>query len=210
MTAARKIRVVIVDDHPVVRDGLKTLLSAAPDIEVAGEAADGRAAIAAWREHEPDVMLVDLRMPRMDGVDAIAAILRTSPAARIIVLTTFAGDEEIHRALRLGARAYLLKEAFGDEILAAVRAVHAGRKHVPPAVAARLAERPIDRALTLREVEVLELIARGRGNREIGEQLSIAEGTVKAHVNSILAKLGAQDRTDAAMIALKRGIIRLE
>jgi two-component system NarL family response regulator len=205
-----KIRVVIVDDHPVVRDGLRALLSAAPDIEVAGEATDGRAAIAAWREHEPDVMLMDLRMPRMDGVDAIAAILRTSPDARIIVLTTFAGDEDIHRALKLGARAYLLKDAFGEEILTAVRAVHAGRRHVPPVVAARLAERPIDRDLTVREIEVLEAIARGSSNKEIGEQLSIAEGTVKAHVNSILAKLEAEDRTDAAMIALKRGIIRLE
>jgi two-component system NarL family response regulator len=175
-----------------------------------GDAADGRAAIAAWREHEPDVMLMDLRMPRMDGVDAIAAILRTSPDARIIVLTTFDGDEDIHRALRLGARAYLLKDAFGEEILAAIRSVHAGRKHVPPVVAARLAERPIDRDLTAREVEVLELIARGNSNREIGDQLSIAEGTVKAHVNNILGKLEARDRTEAAMIALKRGIIRLE
>jgi two-component system NarL family response regulator len=205
-----KIRVVVVDDHPVVRDGLETLLRAAADIEVVGDAADGRAAIAAWREHEPDVMLMDLRMPRMDGVDAIAAILRTSPDARIIVLTTFDGDEDIHRALRLGARAYLLKDAFGEEILAAIRSVHAGRKHVPPVVAARLAERPIDRDLTAREVEVLELIARGNSNREIGDQLSIAEGTVKAHVNNILGKLEARDRTEAAMIALKRGIIRLE
>jgi two-component system NarL family response regulator len=175
-----------------------------------GQAEDGRAAIAAFREHQPDVMLMDLRMPRMDGVDAIAAILRVEPQARIIVLTTFAGDEDIHRALRLGARAYLLKDAFGDEILAAIRAVHAGRRHVPPEVAARLAERPIDRDLTVREIEVLEAIARGHGNRGIGELLSIAEGTVKAHVNSILGKLEAKDRTEAAMIALKRGIIRLE
>jgi two-component system NarL family response regulator len=210
VTAAVPIRVVVVDDHPVVRDGLRTLLDAAPDIEVVGEAGDGRAAIAAWREHQPDVTLMDLRMPGMDGVDAIAAILRTAPEARIIVLTTFAGDEDIHRALRLGARSYLLKDAFGEEILAAIRAVHVGRRHVPAAVAARLAERPIGRDLTLREVEVLELIARGKSNREIGEELSIAEGTVKAHVNNILGKLEAQDRTDAAMIALKRGIIRLD
>jgi two-component system NarL family response regulator len=187
------------------------LLGATPEIEVVGEAADGRAAIAAWREHTPDVMLMDLRMPPgLDGADAIAAILRTSPDARIIVLTTFDGDEDIHRALSLGARAYLLKDAFGEEIVAAIRAVHAGKRHVPPAVASRLAERPIGRDLTQREIDVLELIAAGRSNREIGEQLSIAEGTVKAHVNSILAKLEAQDRTDAAMIALKRGIIRLE
>jgi two-component system NarL family response regulator len=210
MAGSARIRVLVVDDHPVVRDGLKALLGAAPDIEVVGEAGDGRAAIAAWREHEPDVALMDLRMPGMDGSDAIAAILRTAPDARIIVLTTFAGDEEIHRALALGARAYLLKDAFGEEIIAAVRAVHAGRRHVPPVVATRLAERPIGRDLTLREVEVLELIARGNSNREIGVELSIAEGTVKAHVNSILGKLAAQDRTEAAMIALKRGIIRLE
>jgi two-component system NarL family response regulator len=210
VTDSVKIRVVVVDDHPVVRDGLKTVLSAAPDIEVVGEAGDGREAIAAWKEHQPDVVLMDLRMPRMDGADAIAAIIRLSPDARVIVLTTFAGDEDIHRALALGARAYLLKDAFHEEILAAIRAVHAGRRHVPPAVASRLAERPIGRDLTLREIEVLELIARGNSNREIGEQLRIAEGTVKAHVNSILGKLDAQDRTDAAMIALKRGIIRLD
>jgi two-component system NarL family response regulator len=209
VTAAGRIRVLLVDDHPVVRDGLRALLAAAPDIEVVGEAADGRAAIAAWRECLPDVTLMDLRMPGMDGVDAIAAILRTSPGARIIVLTTFDGDEDIHRALRSGAKAYLLKDAFGEEILAAVRTVHLGRRHVPPTVAARLAERPFGRDLTDREIEVLELIARGRGNREIGQELAIAEGTVKAHVNSILSKLSAQDRTEAAMIALKRGIIRL-
>jgi two-component system NarL family response regulator len=202
--------VLVVDDHPVVRDGLKTLLGATLDIEVVGEAGDGRAAIAAWREHEPDVTLMDLRMPGMDGADAIAAILRTSPEARIIVLTTFAGDEEIHRALALGARSYLLKDAFGEEIVAAIRAVHGGRRHLPPVVAERLAERPIGRELTLREIEVLELIARGSGNREIGVELGISEGTVKSHVNSILGKLEAQDRTDAAMIALKRGIIRLD
>jgi two-component system NarL family response regulator len=210
MTAGHRIRVLVVDDHPVVRDGLKAVLGAAPDIEVVDEAGDGRAAIAAYREQQPDIVLMDLRMPVMDGADATAAILRTAPEARVIVLTTFDGDEDIHRALRLGARAYLLKNAFSEELLAAIRAVHAGKRHVPPPVAARLAERPIGRELTAREVEVLELIARGRSNREIGEELSIAEGTVKAHVNSILGKLEAHDRTDAAMIALKRGIIRLE
>jgi DNA-binding NarL/FixJ family response regulator len=210
MTEPSKIRVLIVDDHPVFRDGLKSILGTAADMDVIGEAGDGRAGIAAYREHRPDVVMMDLRMPGMDGVDAIAAILRTAPDARIIVLTTFGGDEDIHKALSLGARAYLLKDAFGGEILAAVRDVHSGRRHVQGEVATRLAERPMGLDLTDREVQVLELIARGRSNREIGEELSIAEGTVKAHVNSILAKLEARDRTDAAMIALRRGIIRLE
>jgi len=202
------IRVLIVDDHPVFRDGLKAVLQTAQDIRVVAEAADGRLGIAAFKEHQPHVVLMDLRMPRMDGSDAIAAILRADPAARVVVLTTFDGDEEIHRALALGAKGYLLKDATRDEILAAVRSVHAGQRFIPGPVATRLAERQSGRELSERELQVLEGIASGLSNKEIGDDLGIAEATVKSHVNSILAKLEAKDRTDAAMIALRRGLIR--
>lgn len=202
------IRILIVDDHPVVRDGIRAILSTEADFEVVGEVGDGREAIAAFKAHAPDVVLMDLKMPRMDGPDAIAAILRSSSVARIVVLTTYDGDEEIHRALTLGAMGYVLKDAAGSEIVAAVRAAHAGKKHVSTDAASILAERPIGRDLTEREVQVLEGIAKGRSNKEIGDDLSISEATVKSHVNAILAKLEANDRTHAAMIALKRGLIR--
>jgi two-component system NarL family response regulator len=173
-------------------------------------ASDGREAVARARAHAPDVILMDLRMPVMNGVEATREILRDAPASRIIVLTTYDGDEDIHRALKAGAKAYLLKDVFREELLAAVRAVHAGKRHIPARVAGRLAERIASEELTEREVEVLRLVASGRSNREIGEALSIAEGTVKAHVNNILNKMGANDRTHAAMLALQRGLFRFE
>jgi len=205
-----KLRLLIADDHPIFRDGLRAIVMSAGDMEVIGEASDGRAAVRAYKELLPDVVLMDLRMPVLDGADAIAAILRTAPDARILVLTTMDGDADIQRALRAGARGYLLKDAFREEILAGIRAVGAGKKHVSPAAATRLAEHPLGHRLTLREIEVLEQIAQGRSNKEVGDALSITEGTVKAHVNSILDKLEASDRTEAAMIALKRGIIRFD
>ncbi len=170
MSEGRKIRILIADDHPVVRGGLRAVLEAAGDLEVVAEAGDGREAIAAYKELRPDIVLMDLRMPRMDGLDAIHAIRRFDEAARIVVLTTFDGNEDIHRALQAGARAYLFKDAFREEILAAIRNVHAGLRHVPTDVASRLAERPVGRELTGRELEVLELIAKGRSNREIGDE----------------------------------------
>jgi DNA-binding NarL/FixJ family response regulator len=205
--SAGAIRVVVVDDHPVFRDGLKAVLHTADDIRVVAEAGDGREGVAAFKEHQPDVVLMDLRMPRMDGADAIALIRRADPAARVVVLTTFDGDEHIHRALALGAKGYLLKDATRDEIVSAVRTVHAGKRFIPADVATLLASRPIGRDLTEREIQVLEGIASGLSNKEIGAELGIAEATVKSHVNGVLAKLEAKDRTDAAMIALKRGLI---
>ncbi|HJQ97885.1 MAG TPA: response regulator transcription factor [Candidatus Polarisedimenticolaceae bacterium] len=202
------IRILIVDDHPVVRNGIRAILSTEADFEVVGEAGDGREAIAAFKAHAPDVVLMDLKMPKMEGRDAIAAILRQYPEARIVVLTTFDGDEDIHRALQLGAMGYVLKDAVGTEIVAAVRAAHAGKRHVSTDAAKQLAERPMGRDLTDRELQVLEGIAKGRSNKEIGDELSISEATVKSHVNAILAKLEANDRTHAAMIAMKRGLIR--
>ncbi|MBI3450370.1 MAG: response regulator transcription factor [Acidobacteria bacterium] len=208
MIAGPKIRVLVADDHPVFRDGIRAIVNAESDLEVVAEASDGRDAVAKFKEHRPEVVLMDLRMPGLEGADAIAAILRVAPDARILVLTTFDGDEDIHRALRLGAKAYLLKDAFREEILEAIRAVHAGKKYIPPAVAACLAERPIGRDLTVREIDVLELIAQGLSNKEIGGSLEISEATVKSHVNSILAKLGAPDRTSAALMGMRRGLIR--
>jgi DNA-binding NarL/FixJ family response regulator len=179
-------------------------------MEVVGQAATGREALEMFEQLRPDVTLIDLRMPDMNGVEAITAIRKMHKAARIVILTTYDGDENIHRGLKAGAQAYLLKDVEDAELLQTIRAVHAGRKYIPPRVGARLAERVETPELSEREQEVLRLMARGRTNREIGLELHIAEGTVKFHINHILAKLGANDRTEAVIIALKRGLASLD
>jgi DNA-binding NarL/FixJ family response regulator len=203
------IRIMIVDDHHVVRQGLVALLKTVSGLQVIAEAADGEEAIARFDEYHPDVTLMDLRMPKVSGVDAVAQIRRKHPTARIIVLTTFDGDEDIYRALQAGAKAYLLKGMFGEELIDAIRAVHAGKTRIPPVVAERLAERMGGPALTSRELDVLKIIVAGRSNKEIANDLSISEATVKTHINSILSKLGVADRTQAATTALQRGIVHL-
>lgn len=204
------IRVLVVEDHHVVRQGLVSLLQVIEGMEVVGEAADGAEAIARFRELQPDVTLMDLRLPRMSGVDAILRIRSESPQARFIVLTTYDGDEDIYRALKAGARAYLLKGMTTDELVAAIRTVHAGKSHIPPAIAEKLAERMGTEDLTVRELDVLEQIVQGKSNKEIGTELEISEATVKTHINSLLSKLGVTDRTQAATAAIRRGIVPFE
>lgn len=205
----RKIRILVVDDHHVVRQGLVALINSVEDMEVVAEAADGRTGVDLHRHHSPDVTVMDLRLPVMGGVEAIQEIRRQNPQARIIVLTTFDGDENIYRALQAGARGYLLKDMFGDELMDAIRAVHAGKTRIPPVVAQRLAERMSGSELTSRELDVLRLIVAGRSNKEIGNQLHISEATVKTHINNLLGKLGVSDRTQAATSAIQRGIVQL-
>ena len=203
------IGILCVDDHPLLREGIAALIGKQQDMELIAEASDGREAIEQFRKHNPDVTLMDLQMPGMSGIDAIGAILSEFPEARIIVLTTYTGDAQVFRAMKAGARAYLLKSLLRKELLETVRAVHAGRKLVAPELAAEIAEHATDAALTSRELAVLRLIAGGNANKEIAAQLSLTEETVKGHVKNILAKLGANDRTHAAVIALKRGIIEV-
>jgi DNA-binding NarL/FixJ family response regulator len=203
------IRILVVDDHHVVRQGLTALLKTVPDMAVVAEGADGDQAISLFREHKPDITIMDLRMPKRGGVEAIAAIRSEYPAARIIVLTTFDGDEDIYRALQAGAKGYLLKDMFGEELIEAIRGVHAGKQRIPAVVAQRLAERMVGPSLTSRELEVLKCIVAGKSNREIGTDLSISEATVKTHINNLLGKLGVSDRTQAATSALQRGIVHL-
>lgn len=203
------IRILVADDHNVVREGLIALLSTVSDVTVVAEARDGERAVELFREHRPDVTIMDLRMPKMTGVEAITAIRREFPAARVIVLTTFDGDEDIYRALQAGARGYLLKDMFGEELIDAIKTVHAGKQRIPAVVAQRLAERMIGPSLTSRELDVLKCIVAGRSNRDIGIELTISEATVKTHINSILGKLGVADRTQAATTALQRGIVYL-
>jgi two-component system, NarL family, response regulator len=210
MSKDKPIRVLIADDHFVVRMGLAAVITTQPDMAVVAEAANGRQALEFFRRHRPDVTLMDLRMPEMDGIEAIITIRKEFPESRFIVLTTYDGDEDVHRALQAGARAYLLKDMLQDGLVEAIRAVHAGQRFIPAEVANRLAERMDRTELTSRELEVLRLIVEGRSNKEIAARLSIAEGTVKIHINNILSKLGVSDRTQAATFALKRGIIHLD
>jgi DNA-binding NarL/FixJ family response regulator len=201
------IRILAVDDHPLVRQGVAGLVTIQPDMTLIGEASNGRDAIQQFREHRPDVTLMDLQMPEMNGIDAIIAIRNEFPEARIIVLTTYVGDVQILRALKAGARAYLLKNLLHKELLDTIRAVHAGKKNLSPDASYQLAEHATDDALTPGEISVLRLIAAGNANKQIADQLSITEETVKGRVKNILSKLGANDRTHAATIGMKRGII---
>ena len=204
------IRILIADDHPVVREGMAAMIERRPDMTVVAEVENGRLAVVAFQEHQPDITLMDLRMPEMGGVAAIHAIRNQFPAARIVILTTYDGDEDIYRGLAAGAQAYLLKDSPRDDLLTAIRAVHAGQRHISSEVAAKLAGRLLVPTLTPREMDVLQLIVAGKSNRTIGLELNITEGTVKAHVNNLLGKLGVNDRTQAVTEALRRGLIHLD
>lgn len=208
--ADSKIRILIVDDHPVLREGLVAIIHSQPDLEVAGEAGTGEEALALFRRLCPDVTLMDLRLPGMSGAECTAAIRREFPGARIIVFSSYSGDEDIHRSLRAGALAYLLKDMLRRELVEAILTVAQGERYIPKAVAARLEERAAQRELTPRETEILELISKGLSNREIGRLLGASEGTIRIHVSNILAKLGASDRTEAAVLAIQRGIIHVD
>lgn len=203
------IRVLAVDDHPLVRDGIGALIECEEDMELIAEATNGREAVELFRKHRPDVTLMDLQMPEMNGIDATGAIRGEFPDARIIILTTHPGDVQISRALKAGARGYILKGMLRKELLDAIRAVHTGQKRLSSEAAAEIAEHATDSGLTPREIDVLRLVAAGNANKEIGARLSLTEVTIKSHVKNILAKLGASDRTHAVTIALKRGIIDL-
>ena len=208
-TGPSLIRILAVDDHPMLREGIASLVSSQSDMKLVAEASTGREALEQFRKHRPDLTLMDLQMPDMDGIEAMVAICSEFPEARIIVLTTYKGDVKILRALKVGARAFLLKSLLQKELLETIRAVHAGQRRIPPEVAAELADHTIDDALTTREIDVLRLIAGGNSNKLIADQLSITEETVKGYVKNILSKLSASDRTHAVTIALKRGIIDL-
>ena len=206
---AKKIRILTVDDHALLRAGIASLVEIEPDMELVAQASTGREAIEQFRQRRPDITLMDLQMPDISGIEAIIAIRSEFPDARIVVLTTYAGDVQVVRAPNAGARGYLLKGNVHTDLLATIRAVHAGQKRIPPEVAAELAMHTTEDQLTVRELEVLKLIALGNANKEIAAKLSVREDTVKSHVGNILDKLGANDRTHAVTIGLKRGIIDL-
>jgi len=209
MSESGPIRVFCVDDHPMLRKGIATVINDEPDMQVVGEASNAQEAVEQFRKHRPDVTLMDLRLPDTSGIEAMRAIQAEFPGARIIVVTTFEGDAEIKRALEAGAHGYLLKNMPPDELVASIRHVYAGKKRIPSQLAARLAEHLSDKALTAREVEVLRLLAEGNRNIEIAERLFVSEKTIKAHVQHIMEKLGAKDRTQAVAIGIRRGIIHL-
>jgi len=209
MNARSQIRVFSVDDHPLLREGIAALVNNQPDMVLIGQASTGGEAIQLFKEYSPDVTLLDLRLPDMSGIDTLIAIRTAFPNARVIMLTTFEGDVEIHRALQAGACGYLLKNMPPSELLDVIRLVHAGKKRIPPEIASQLAEHMADEALTEREVEVLQQVAGGNKNRDIANKLFISEETVKVHIKHIMEKLGAADRTQAVAIGIRRGIIQL-
>jgi DNA-binding NarL/FixJ family response regulator len=209
MTDQARIRVFSVDDHPLLREGIAAIINSQPDMTLVAQASNGRDALQRFREHLPDVTLMDLRLPDMSGIDTVIAIRSEFADARIVMLTTFEGDAEIQRALKAGARGYVLKSTPPKDLVDAIRQVHAGKKRIPPDVAAHLAEHLTDETLTDREIEVLSHLAHGNRNRDIAERLLISEETVKVHMKHIMEKLGASDRTQAVAIAIRRGIIQL-
>ena len=209
MNKEAKIRVFSVDDHPIMHEGIAALINSQPDMLIVAESSNGRDALPKFREHRPDVTLMDLRLPDMSGIDSMLGILQEFPAARIVILTMFDGDVEIGRALKAGAYGYLLKTMPPKELVEVIRKVHQGKKYIPAEIAASLAEHLSDELLTERELEVLRRVGGGNRNRDIAEQLFISEETVKVHIKHIMEKLGASDRTQAVAVALRRGIIQL-
>jgi DNA-binding NarL/FixJ family response regulator len=208
-TGHSSIRIMVVDDHPLLREGVAALIRTQPDMELIAEACDGEEAVAQFRAHRPDVTLMDLQMPNVNGTEAISRIRSEFPEAKILVLSTYAGDVQVLRAIKAGARGYLLKGNVRTELLEAIRTVHAGRKRIPTEVAAELADHAADDQLSSREIDVLHLIGAGNANKQIADKLSIGETTVKNHISNILSKLSANDRAHAVTIALQRGIIQL-
>lgn len=209
MSAPPKIRIILADDHPVVRDGLAAMINQQPDMQVIAEAADGDEAIVLFHREQPDVMVLDLRMPKRDGVSVVESVLEASPKARLLIMTTFDGDEDIFRCLSQGAKGYLLKDSPRQEILAAIRAVSRDQPYTSSSVAAKAVQRMSKPQLTKREVDVIQLLAQGRSNKDIARRLDITEGTAKTHVKSILTKLDAISRTEAVAVAHKRGLVHL-